>query len=137
MGDRANVVIDEEQGGTIYLYTHWGGSELPATLQTALKKRWRWDDEPYLARLIFQEMTRGSENNETGFGISTTPQDNEHPYLRVSVKAQTVTVDYGPVRQHTNHPNRVIPFEEYIKIPDIEWDALPGCEPGTADFIAG
>ncbi len=123
MGDRANVVIDEEDGGTIYLYTHWGGTDLPQTLQNALKRKWRWQDESYLARIILQEMT-GPEIRETGYGIATSPPDNGKPYLRVSTKAQTVTVDFDPVRAYHDHPNRVIPFKDYIALKDVEWSTL-------------
>ncbi len=120
MGDRANVVIDEEDGGTIYLYTHWAGTELPETLQRALAHKWRWDDQPYLTRIIFQEMT-GPELRETGYGISTRQQDNSYPYLRVSTKTQTITVDFDPVRKYHDKPNRTISFNDFIAIPDIDW----------------
>lgn len=127
MGDRANVVIDEQHSNNqIYLYSHWGGSELPATLQAALRKRWRWTDESYLARIIFREIIRGSEDEETGFGISTYEGDNEYPFLRVSTKTQSVTVDYDPVRKYQDLPNRLISFEDYIRIEEITWDVLAG-----------
>jgi hypothetical protein len=85
MGDRGNIKI-----GGVYLYTHWGGSEIKQTLQKALKKKWRWDDESYLARIIFCEMIRGEESGETGFGISTGIVDNEYDILEVDVANQTV-----------------------------------------------
>lgn len=53
MGDRANVYIREDQTHGIYLYTHWGSSELPETVRTALARHERWSDTPYLARIIF------------------------------------------------------------------------------------
>lgn len=124
MGDMANVVIDEAEGGTIYLYTHWAGTELPATLQTALKKRWRWDDESYLTRIIQREMIRGIEDEETGAGISTYLGDNSYPFLRVNSEKQTVTVDFDPVRQYYDKPNREISFENFIAIEDIDWPKL-------------
>lgn len=80
MGDRGNILI-----GGVYLYTHWGGSELHKILQDALKKRWRWDDTPYLTRIIFCEMIKGCEEEETGFAISTKINDNEHNILEVDV----------------------------------------------------
>jgi len=83
MGDRVNVkVIDS--GSAVYLYSHWGGSELPADVQKALAKRWRWDDGAYLTRIIFDVMTEGRQGEETGFGISTRICDNEHPIVAVS-----------------------------------------------------
>jgi len=72
MGDRANIIICEEQGSKIHLYTHWGGSELRNTLAAALDRgRDRWTDESYLTRIIFSEMVRNDINGTTGFGIST------------------------------------------------------------------
>lgn len=32
MGDRANVKVTSQYTGTVYLYTHWGGTELPQTV---------------------------------------------------------------------------------------------------------
>lgn len=131
MGDRANIVMELKTGyeedrpyGLIFLYTHWGGTDLPGTLQTALKRRERWDDESYLTRIIFSEMIRGQERSETGFGISLRPSDNEHPYLRVNPDKQTVTVDFDPVRKYHNQPNRKFTFEKFVAIPDISWEAL-------------
>ena len=91
MGDRGNIVIKASMGGKLYFYTHWGGSKLPQVLQEALKRgRDRWGDEPYLARIIFCEMVRGSEMETTGFGISTYETDNEHPLLIVDIANGTV-----------------------------------------------
>ncbi len=94
MGDRANVYIKEDQEHGVYLYTHWGGSELPEMTRTALNRHQRWDDSAYLARIIFCEMIKGREAEETGFGISTRMPDNEHPIIVVDVPAQTV--GYAP-----------------------------------------
>ena len=98
MGDRGNIFItrnddtkNNEQG--IYLYTHWGGSYLKETLQAALRKKWRWNDEAYLTRIIFCEMIKGYESEETGFGISLEEQDNEHPIVYVLTDTQEVIVE--------------------------------------------
>lgn len=85
MGDRGNIKV-----GNVFLYTHWEGSELKKILRTAFKKKWRWDDEPYLTRIIFDVMTDGMHGEETGFGISTGICDNDNPILEVDVKKQKV-----------------------------------------------
>lgn len=92
MGDRANVVVvpDGNPQQAVYLYTHWGGYALPERLQTALRKHWRWEDEAYLARIIFDTMTDGEHGKETGYGISACLGDNSYPLLVVDVLAQTV-----------------------------------------------
>ena len=73
MGDRANIVI-ENDAGRIYLYTHWAGYSLPETLRSALERgKSRWDDESYLTRIIFCEMVKGSEADLTGMTVFMNP----------------------------------------------------------------
>ncbi len=87
MGDRANVAIKDSDGGTVYLYTHWDGSELPGVVQTVLRRlndrvlrrlNDRWTDAPYLARIIFSRMVGAANWSETtGYGISSGIVDND------------------------------------------------------------
>jgi hypothetical protein len=71
MGDRANIVVEQTEG-SVYLYTHWGGSGIRATLAAALDRgRPRWTDPAYLTRIIFSEMIQGDVLGGTGYGIST------------------------------------------------------------------
>lgn len=71
MGDRANIQLS--YGGetpSIFFYTHWAGSEIHRTLADALERgKGRWDDPPYLARIIFCEMIKDDVMSDTGFGI--------------------------------------------------------------------
>lgn len=91
MGDRANIVLDYGHDKKIFLYTHWGGSELPQTLAYALTRgKERWCDESYLSRIIFSEMVRDNIDDLTGFGIAPYEVDNEHQYLVVDLEALTV-----------------------------------------------
>jgi hypothetical protein len=98
MGDCGNVIIKDEIGQQVCLYTHWRGSELRAILKSALRRRQRWDDAPYLARIIFCEMIKGDEAAETGFGISTRSEGSAE--IIIDVKAQTAAGR---------------PFEDFIK----------------------
>lgn len=91
MGDRANIAIKQQNGGHVVLYAHWDGYRIKSILQRALKKRWRWDDDAFLARIIFSEMTKGQEDKETGFGISTSVLDFNVPTLVVDCEKQTVS----------------------------------------------
>jgi hypothetical protein len=69
MGDRGNVVLNYGDGKKVYLYTHWSRYKIGSDLQAALKRGVsRWDDPPYLARIIFQELL-GGDGGTTGFGI--------------------------------------------------------------------
>lgn len=85
MGDRGNIKI-----GKVYLYTHWGGSKIKQTLQKALARHQRWNDEAYLTRIIFCEMIGNDIDGETGYGISTSIQDNNHNIIEVDVKNQKI-----------------------------------------------
>lgn len=92
MGDRANVVVKDPYGNKaeIFLYTHWGGSELPSDVQEALARKERWDDPSYLTRIVFCTMLHGDTEGETGFGISTSQPDNEYPYIVIDTEKQQV-----------------------------------------------
>lgn len=118
MGDRGNIAIRQRLSKEyIYLYTHWEGSELPETLQTALASpegRGRWTDEAYLARIIFDHMT-GLAGGETGFGISTSPPDNEHPFLVVDCARQVVEIHSS---SGINVSLLEIAFQDYVLLAD-------------------
>lgn len=91
MGDRGNVYVRRDAEHGVYLYTHWCGSELPATVGEALRKgKSRWNDPSYLARIIFCEMIRGDRDDLAGFGISDMLEDNEHPIVVVDVEYQRI-----------------------------------------------
>lgn len=95
MGDRANIHFKTNKGPGVFLYTHWQGSDLAAILQRALSRHLRWNDGPYLARIVFCEMVKGQESEETGFGIWDEEPDNSHQILHVDVEKQTVTIGEG------------------------------------------
>jgi hypothetical protein len=102
MGDSRNIVVHGSAEADVVLYTHWGGSELPQTLAKALGRgRGRWDDAPYLTRMIFCEMIAAEAGDdvvaalmsETGLGIEAVPTEwdgIEGTDLYVDVAAQTV-----------------------------------------------
>ncbi len=66
MGDRGQVKI-----AGVYLYTHWGAGDLVKDVKQALSLGWRWNDKEYLARIIFDVMSKGCYGEETGFGIGS------------------------------------------------------------------
>jgi hypothetical protein len=104
MGEQGQIKI-----GGVYLYTHWCGDTLKETLKAALSKRWRWQDESYLARIIFCEMMKGDEEGETGFGITTYKvSDLDWPLLIVDIKNQKVI-------EETDEGNKTWSFEDFIK----------------------
>jgi hypothetical protein len=134
MGDRANIVIRVDQWSepgereAVFLYGHWSGYDLPETLRKALAKRWRWDDGPYLARIVFDEMTADAHGDETGYGISTRIPDNEHDLLVLRIKHQCLTrlPQDAYAAQGFNALNAYpsISFADYIAAPERTWDNL-------------
>lgn len=127
MGDRGNIVV--RQGNTnledVWFYTHWNGSGIKDVVRAALARRKRWNDESYLARIVFDELTSGQQGEETGFGISTGMVDNSHPILVVHVPNQVVyTVDEAELEDgrlpDDEPPKSAKSFEDFIKTPVTE-----------------
>ena len=107
MGDRGEVKI-EPMG--IYLYTHWGAADLPNIVKTALLKgQERWNDPPYLARVIFQEMV-GDDESITGYGIQIDHQEDVWRLITVNTDKQTVTI-----QDNDKKPKTKI-FRKYVSL---------------------
>jgi hypothetical protein len=113
MGMRQNIALhfkDKEYGHSskipqvIYIYSHWDGEEgmspLKLKLKKALGKKWRWEDDSYLSRIIVSEVFKDDIDGETGYGIAPYPIDEDFPTIHVDLKNQTVDG---------------ISFEEFIK----------------------
>ncbi len=122
MGDRANVVVrNGADDPGVWLYTHWNGSELPEMLAAALSRHQRWKDAAYLARIIFCQMIKGQESEETGFGISTKACDGEDRILLVDTDSETVS----KARLHPNGTDFIVEktwtFKQFSKGNHIAW----------------
>jgi hypothetical protein len=89
---RRNIALDYGEGRKVYLYTHWGAEDLEDVLREALGRgRSRWDDPPYLARIIFSEMIRDDLFETTGYGIAPYAIDKrEFPTIEVDFEKRTV-----------------------------------------------
>ena len=120
MGDRANVKV-VEGSSTVYLYTHWGGSSLPDVLEAALRRKQRWTDGAYLARIIFSEMLKEAGehalDDELGFGIFGDVVDGAYRVLVVDVDAQMVRHD----NEEDGATGTPIPFAEFTAARVIDW----------------
>src|SRR5574343_1126409 len=94
MGDRSLIkVYMGKKNDPVYLYGHWQGNRNYKVVKTVLSRRERWDDEPYLCRMLFCEFVKGHETDSTGFGISTYIVDNEHTIIGVNCEKQMVTFE--------------------------------------------
>jgi len=102
MGDRAEIIVNG-----VHMYTHWGASTLENTLRAALKRGLRWDDEEYLARIIFCEMVKDEIDGETGYGLSIDTGDTQFSLI----------VKDGKV---TKEDKTTVSFEDFIKEEDSQ-----------------
>lgn len=93
MGKRGSIQFKYENGKSIYFYSHWKGDRLAEMVQRALKREKRWDDESYLARIVFCELVKGQESEETGFGISPYIIEEGSPLVIIQPSIQSVIVD--------------------------------------------
>jgi len=129
MGDRSNILVlnpdfhgsvDDGPGEGVYLYTHWTGHALAATLRRALARREGWDSHGHLARIIFCEMIKGHESEATGYCISTTPIDHEarYPLIVVHTKAQTVSFHSIVERHGVDAVHASMPFTRFVAMDD-------------------
>lgn len=128
MGDRGNIAV-QTGDKRVYLYGHWAGCEMPEIVRKALARKQRWDDPPYLARIIFCELV-GDDKGETGYGISATIDDNEHPIIVVNCDRQTVTIEAEPDGSHgPRGAAKVVSFSDYIALEAANFDDLDDATP--------
>lgn len=127
MGDRGNIaVIQSSNNGQVWLYSHWGGYELPERLQAGLKAgQGRHNDESYLTKILFGHAVPADNwTEETGYGISTCMQDNEHAILVCDIPNQRVfTIPENLLDKSHQVPKGFEPdarcvwtFEEYMAL---------------------
>ena len=93
MGDRNSIKVTYSTGDSIYLYSHWGGSELNEIVNKAALTSGRLQDESYFTRVLFCAMLGDNLQDwrgETGFGIAPYVVDHDS-------NNQMVHVDYSGV----------------------------------------
>jgi hypothetical protein len=115
MGDRGVIECVEAQGGKVYLYTHWQATELPFLVAQGLSKgRFRWDDESYLNRILFDNLT-GYTGGETGFGIATWCPGDAWRKVVVNHAEQTAQIFEGEESTGWTAQSEPLPFEGFIE----------------------
>lgn len=116
MGDRGQVKLIFGVR-SIYFYSQSGGGSLLADVQRAIAKRLRWDDSEYLARIIFDTITEGEHDTETGFGIGLTPHiDIENPFVCVDLQNQEVWEENAPYVRGGLTIEEPLTFEEFVDL---------------------
>lgn len=102
MGDRAMAEIKTE-GGSLYVYTHWGGYRLAEDAKKAIKvAQPRWDDAPYATRILVDQLTRGGRDQETGYGLMLEPvAEDEYNRDKPSVVIDLIAQELTTIRDGT------------------------------------
>jgi len=116
MGDRGQVEITGMHGSdaSIYLYTHWGASELEHTVANALARGTsRWNDDEYLNRIIFSEMIQNELMDETGYGIGLGVHGDVYKLVVVNYSDNTIGI------KQVNYDN--VDWNDYNS-DDVVWD---------------
>ncbi len=96
MGDRAMAEI-KTQGGSLYVYSHWDGFDLPERSKEAIRvAKPRWDDYPYGTRIIVDQLTKEGRDKETGLGLMLAPDaedqyNNDEPSVIIDLLKRTFT----------------------------------------------
>lgn len=73
MGDRRMAEIKTSEG-SLYIYTHWHGSELPAIAREAVEKaKVRLGDESYWTRIVIDQIIKDGRDQSMGWGIMLKP----------------------------------------------------------------
>lgn len=123
MGDRNTVVFETREGQRLFFYTHWNGLEVPFRVQRALQDaKDRWEDPPYLARVVFCSMV-GGDQTISGFGIDTEFIDSEYSVLVVR-PAKLIVELHGQDSDEYDEPLATWSFEEFCALEHISWDLL-------------
>ena len=128
MGDRGNIkfTFDTEEGSrSIFLYTHWQGSDLPGVLKEILKtSRDRWDDPSYACRIMVQaglEIMGARTDSPTGFGLSPSIDDNEYPIFELDMNRRSISF-------HRNDGEPTWSFQEFSELERPSWENILGTQ---------
>jgi hypothetical protein len=96
MGARTVFEV-KDQSGSIFLYSHWGGStKVESAVHALMKAEPRWSDTTYGMRIFISEIIRGDWSLETGYGISA-KNVFEESYEPMVFDFETRVVTFGEI----------------------------------------
>jgi hypothetical protein len=128
MGNRSNVYFKQVAEGFdsegnavsidsgIYMYCHLDGERIAQKVHLALSRRKRWDDDSYLARILFQTILDG-DTDTIGYGLSLSQTDSENNVLVVDVDKQYVALSNFPYDQMEFNK---VSFEDFVSMSEKE-----------------
>jgi len=115
MGDRAQIAVKMDKDSKVYLYTHSAGYQHLDILKAVLSRRARWDDQEYLARMIFSAMIANDITSETGYGLGTYPHgDLSYPIPVLDCDKELITWEKGSAWSTKPLP-KPVSFTDFIK----------------------
>jgi len=123
MGCRATIAVETAPRKYVFLYTHWRGEKAPELVQKALRRNQRWDDAPYLTRILFCELCNDYEG-ETGFGISADPVCPDYPCIVIRPATQEMCICNNPARLSKKYAKSTWSFREICETPTLCWSFL-------------
>lgn len=97
MGDRRMAEI-KLRDGSLYVYTHSGGNALPDVAKAAiLAAKPRWGDEPYVTRILVDQLTKAGRDRETGYGLMLRASaedfyNDDSPSVIIDLATQVLTI---------------------------------------------
>ena len=110
-----NGAAPKDKEKPVVLYTHWGANSMLDDLKKVLNRRLRWDSPSYLSRMIFCEMVKGSESDETGYGIMTENVGDAEEEIVVDCDRQEVIVKGWGSNKTYNFSELAEQYDEIIE----------------------
>ena len=115
MGDRRTAEI-LTSAGSLYVYTHWHGSEFEEMAMEAILAAYpRWDDHMYATRIIVDQLTKSARDQETGFGLMPGPNAEDEYGVNPSIVIDLVD---RQLRVNTFGKVKVYTFDECVPTVD-------------------
>lgn len=100
MGVRQDVKLEYGEKQEIYLYSHWDEPEiLKEKIAKVLNRKQRWNDAPYLARMIFSAIIKEAIDDETGYGLAPYEMGEDEPII---INLNDNTVNGIPYQEFIN-----------------------------------
>lgn len=115
MGCRGQILI-EDTG--VFLYTHWGANRMVDDLKKALSLHKRWDDDEYLARIIFCQLVKDDIDGTISYGIGTSQHGDIEKLISINCQEETIEVNdlyMGTITKFSS-------FEDFISFKETEKD---------------
>lgn len=85
----------QDNNGSVFLYSHWGGDDKIFDAANALaKSQPRWEDTTYGMRMFISQIIGNDWQSETGYGISAKNVfEEQYAPMIIDFETQVITFD--------------------------------------------